>query len=110
MVDKINVEEFYLLRHNAVYPVESQRTLRRNMSPPSSELKYKPSKFCLPSGFTLVFCLAYSSTLKMMTCCSETSIYFRRTIRCYIPEDRTLHNHCFENLKCYKIIVTYIVK
>jgi hypothetical protein len=30
---------------------------------------------------------------------SETSIVFQRTIRRYIPEDRTLHNHRCENLK-----------
>jgi hypothetical protein len=39
----------------------------------------------------LVSCLAYSSTLNMETTCfSETSVDFQRTIRRYIPEDRTL--------------------
>jgi hypothetical protein len=46
---------------------------------------------CLPPGFTLISCLAYSSALKMeATCSSETSVDFQRAKRCYIPEDRTL--------------------
>jgi hypothetical protein len=36
---------------------------------------------------------------------SETSVYIRRTIRRYIPEDSTLHNHHCENLKTYKSTV-----
>jgi hypothetical protein len=32
---------------------------------------------------------------------SETSVDFQRTTRSYIPEDRTLHNHRYENLKSY---------
>jgi hypothetical protein len=40
---------------------------------------------------TLVYCLAYSSTLKMeATFSSEMSVDFQRTIPRYIPEDRTL--------------------
>jgi hypothetical protein len=34
---------------------------------------------------------------------SETSFYFQRATRHYIPEDRTLHNHRCENLKSYNI-------
>jgi hypothetical protein len=46
--------------------------------------------------------LAYSSTLKMeATCSCETSVDFQRTTLRYIPEDRTLYNHCCENLKFY---------
>jgi hypothetical protein len=45
----------------------------------------------LPPPFTLVSCVAYSSTLKMKaTCFPETSVDFQRTTRRYIPEDRTL--------------------
>jgi hypothetical protein len=41
--------------------------------------------------FTLVSCSAYSSTLKMEAICSsETSVYFQRTTRRYIPDDSTL--------------------
>jgi hypothetical protein len=59
-------------------------------------------------SFTLVFCLAYSSTLKMeATCSSETSVDFQRTTRRYIPEDKTLHNHRCENLKLYNFIADF---
>jgi hypothetical protein len=52
--------------------------------------------------FTLVSCLAYSSTVKMEAkCSSETSVDIQRTTRCYIPEDGILHNHRCENLKYY---------
>jgi hypothetical protein len=34
---------------------------------------------------------------------SETSVDFQWTTRCYIPEDRTLHNHRYENLISYII-------
>jgi hypothetical protein len=45
----------------------------------------------LATCFTLVSCLAYSSTLKMAaTCSSETSVDFQRITWRYIPEDRTL--------------------
>jgi hypothetical protein len=37
-------EQFYLLEYNDVQSVESQPTSWRNMSPPSSALKNKPSK------------------------------------------------------------------
>jgi hypothetical protein len=44
--------------------------------------------------------MAFFLTLKMeATFSSKTSVDFRRTTWCYIPEDRTLHNHCCENLK-----------
>jgi hypothetical protein len=47
-------------------------------------------------------CSAYSSTLKLEAICSsETSVDFQRTTRRYIPKDRTLHNHRYENLKSY---------
>jgi hypothetical protein len=46
----------------------------------------------LNSCFTLVSCLAYSSSLKMEgTYSSETSVDFQRAARRYIPEDGTLH-------------------
>jgi hypothetical protein len=48
--------------------------------------------------------LAYSSTLKMKeTCSSETSVDFKRTTRRCIPEDTTLHNRRWENLRSYKM-------
>jgi hypothetical protein len=42
--DKVIPEELYLLRYNAVQSIESQPTFRRNISPPSSGSKNKPSK------------------------------------------------------------------
>jgi hypothetical protein len=54
------------------------------------------------SAFTLISYLAYSLTLKMeATCSSKMSVDFEWTTQRYIPEDRTLHNHCCENLKSY---------
>jgi hypothetical protein len=32
---------------------------------------------------------------------SETSINFQRITRCYVPEDRGLHNHSCKNVKSY---------
>jgi hypothetical protein len=32
---------------------------------------------------------------------SETSVDIQRTTRRYVPEDSTLHNHRWENLKSY---------
>jgi hypothetical protein len=50
--------------------------------------------------FTLVSCLAYSSTLKMeVTCFQRMSLDFHRTTRRHIAEDRTLRNYRCENLK-----------
>jgi hypothetical protein len=44
--------------------------------------------------------LAYSSTLKMeIICSSEMSVDVIRITRCYVPEDRTLHSHRWDNLK-----------
>jgi hypothetical protein len=46
-----------------------------------------------------------------VTCCSETSVDFERTILHYIPEDISLHNHCCESLKSYtKLSYLYLVK
>jgi hypothetical protein len=46
------------LGYNVMYSVESQSTFRRNMSPPSSESKNKPSRnlqscYLLHAGFLL---------------------------------------------------------
>jgi hypothetical protein len=49
---------------------------------------------------------AYFSTMKIeATCSSEMLVYFQWTTWRYVPEDRTLHNYCYENLKSY---VSYI--
>jgi hypothetical protein len=55
--------------------------------------------------FTLVSCLAYSSTLKKeVTCSSETSVAFRRTTRLCIPEDGTVELVKFVYLNVYTYI------
>jgi hypothetical protein len=60
---------------------------------------------CLPPAFKLGTCSAYSTTLKMeVICSSKMLVDFQWTTPCYITEDRTLHNHCCENLKSYMII------
>jgi hypothetical protein len=71
-------EELYLLGYNAMHSVESQPTFRRNMSPPSSGSKNKPSnKISVKAGW-----LAYFSTLLLeVTCSTETSVDFQRTTR-----------------------------
>jgi hypothetical protein len=47
--------------------------------------------------------LAHSSTLTMeATCSSETLVDFQRTTWRYIPENRTIYNHRYENLKSSK--------
>jgi hypothetical protein len=54
----------------------------------------------LPHVFTLVSCLAYSSTLKMeATCSSETLVDFQLTTRYYSLEARTLHICSHNNQK-----------
>jgi hypothetical protein len=55
----------------------------------------------------LVSYLAYSSNLKIgVTCFSETSVDLQRTIRHYITEDRTLHNHRCENLTSINFVLS----
>jgi hypothetical protein len=95
-------ENLFLLEYNDMYCVESQPTLRRNMSTPSSGSNINNLKFCTPPAFTLVSCLAYSSSLKMeATCSSETSVDSKLTTWRCIPEGRTLHDHNSENLKSF---------
>jgi hypothetical protein len=86
-----NLPFTYLLEYNAVYFVESQPAVWRNMSPPAPAL--------LATCFMLVSCLAYSSALKIEpTCFSYKSVDFQWTTWHYMPEDRTHHNHGCENL------------
>jgi hypothetical protein len=50
----------------------------------------------------LVSCMAYPLILTLEAkCSSETLVDFQRTARHYITDDRTRHNHRFENLRSY---------
>jgi hypothetical protein len=95
----------YSVRFEVPTPVVTKSTIFRKITP-CSPLKVnrrfggtyrrwqaeQSARLCLPPVFTLVSCLAYSSTLKMEAkCSSETSVEFQRTTRRYIPEDNTLH-------------------
>jgi hypothetical protein len=85
--------EFYLLGYIAVYPTERQPTYHRNMLPPSSRLKRKPSEkpASLAACFMVVSCFVYSSVLKVgATYFSNMSADFLSTTWCYGPKDRTL--------------------
>jgi hypothetical protein len=58
----------------------------------------------------LVSCSAYVSTLKKEAMCSsETTVDFQRTTRRYIPEDSAAHSHRCENLRYYRIEVSYFM-
>jgi hypothetical protein len=66
------------------------------------ESRWQVARRCLTSAFTLVSCLAYSSTQKIeATCSSETSTEFQRTTQHYVPEAVSPHNLPCANLKSY---------
>jgi hypothetical protein len=102
----LECEEYCLLGYNAMKSIKSQLMFQKNILPPFSGSKNKPSKIsaCLLPTFMLVSCLAYFSTLKMKAMCSsERLVDFQWTTWRYIPEDSTPHNHCCENLISYII-------
>jgi hypothetical protein len=47
---------------------------------------------------------AGSKQMQICTCSTETSNDFQWITRCYIPEDRTLHNYRCDNLKSYEYL------
>jgi hypothetical protein len=81
-------EEFYLLRYNAVYSVESQPTFRRIISPPSSG-PMKEIRWLVCAGF--FFCLLEPTGF------FETSTAFQGTTQRCIAVDIILDNHDCEN-------------
>jgi hypothetical protein len=42
-------------------------------------------------------------------CSFDTSVDFHWTTRCYIPEDRNLHSHCWKNLKFDILVVSVLL-
>jgi hypothetical protein len=69
-----------MLKHSLrqFYFLESQPMFRRNMSPPSSGSKINQAR------------------------CQHESRW-QRTTRRHIPEEKTLHNHLYENIKSYHV-------
>jgi hypothetical protein len=58
-----------------------------------------------------IFCLASSSTLKIEAKYSSVmTVNFQRTKRSCIPDNRTLHNHRFENHRYYVVAYFSCVK
>jgi hypothetical protein len=94
-------------RYNAVWSTESQRTLRRNMSPASSGSRNEPSN--KPAKNRLCFLLLHAGlSLGLFLNLNDGGNKFLRnvgwlstTTRRYISEVRALHNHRCENLKSY---------
>jgi hypothetical protein len=60
---------------------------------------------CQVACFMLVSCLSSSALTMKVTCSSKTSFDFQQTTWHYVVEDRTLHNHLYENLKSYNTSV-----
>jgi hypothetical protein len=71
--------------------VDSQQTFQRNMSPSSCHL--------LQAGFLLGLFFGLWRWRRYVP--PKRRLNFKRTTRCYIPDDRTLHNHRCENLRSY---------
>jgi hypothetical protein len=65
-------------------------------------------ELCLPPASTLVSFSAYSSTLNMeVICSSETQVDSQWTTQHWIQEDRSLQHYRRENLKSYKIQISW---
>jgi hypothetical protein len=83
-------EEFYPLGYNTVQSDGNLPTFQRNVLP---ALKWAWTE--LPAVM-LVFCLAYSSAVKMeVICSSETSVDSQWTTLCRVPEHRSFHLWCY---------------
>jgi hypothetical protein len=86
------------LRTDAVQSGTTSPTLRRNILPPSSGSKNKPSA---PEPCLLRYsCLAYFRTSqKEAVRSSEASVNIYQTARSYFPQDSARHSYRGENLK-----------
>jgi hypothetical protein len=82
----------YLLEYILAQPYDSQSTFRRNIL---------PCIFRAAVVFLLVPCLAYCSALMIdVIFVPKTSMDFRRTTLRHIPQNRLLHSHSSDILKC----------
>jgi hypothetical protein len=63
-----------------------------------NEKKWKPAK----SRELIATCSTLISLKIEMARYSETSVIFQQNTRCYVAEDRILHDHSSANLKSYK--------
>jgi hypothetical protein len=96
------VKTLFLWDTTPCSPMKVNRRFGKISPPPWTRIKQAAGRVLLATWFMLVSLLAYSSSLKMeATCSSEILFDFQRITRCSIPEDRTLHNHCCEDLKSY---------
>jgi hypothetical protein len=99
--------KFYI--HNTVYAIllHSQKSVLRFIMPfrVTIAMNWRALTCCMNITtavvmkssvcFELIFCLAYSSTMKMeATSSSETSADFQQTARRYIPEGKILYKLC----------------
>lgn len=94
---RIEGEEFYL-QDVAQCSQVNFKTFRRNMSPLSSGPKRLASVW-----FLLASSMVDTSALKIKVNSSKTSGNSHRTSRRSIPEDRTLHSYCCENITANRI-------
>jgi hypothetical protein len=85
------------------FHLQSWRVIQARNQPEGGSRQSSGRLSLLPAScWYLASSLAYFSTMKMeATCSSKISVGFQRNIWHYIPEDRTLHNQCCENLKSY---------
>jgi hypothetical protein len=83
-------------------PVNGSRRFGGNYCPhlKRQQINKQETTFLLGAYFTLVYCLAYCSTLKMKAILSTENFvdFLRTTWRC-VPEAKTLSSHCWENLR-----------
>jgi hypothetical protein len=78
-----------LMGYNTMQSSESQYAFRRNISPPHSA-----EPCLLPASCSFPIDLLFAPNVEVIRS-PETSVNIHRTIWHYIPEDRTLHIHCF---------------
>jgi hypothetical protein len=104
------------MRYNAVYPIESQPTFRRNMSPPSSGSKKEPCKK-LPASLWFLgsLILQLFLFLRMASCCVYTMNIHNFTVNATIFYNLFIYiarSTCFDLkrviFRCCKFMYVYV--